>query len=289
MWERHVETKTILSGRDKGVIMQEHLKYPADGWLRGYFTTDAVDVLGGARTENAYYKNEDFLRLRDTALHALDPAPGMKILDVGCAGGANMVYCGLQGAEVYGQDWSSDAVNEANEYLRRFNIRGEAVCGNAARLQFPDNYFDGAISGDFFEHITDAGKVRVLREMMRVVKPGGRMVIKTPNLSYLKLALSFKRLRAIARLQNPLKHVIAHTPGTDDPQHIGLVNRWRLRDCLLEAGIVNYRFFYAPLRRFGNSAIVETLSTEIPVVRDLLCEDVFCLAYKPISLTHFPG
>ena len=50
----------------------------------------------------------------------------------------------------------------------------------------------------------------------------------------------------------------------------------------------SYQFFYAPLRRFGFNYMIEILSTEIPVIRDLLCEDLIVRAYKPIGLSHFP-
>jgi SAM-dependent methyltransferase len=148
--------------------------------------------------------------------------------------------------------------------------------------------FDAVISSDFMEHITDEIKVKVLREIMRVLKAGAPLVIKTPNLSYLRLAVLYKRMHAIVRFQNPLKIVIPHAPGTDDPQHVGLTTRWRLIPILIETGFLNYQFFYAPLRRFGQSRIMEILSSEIPVLRDILCEDVFCKAYKPITLSHFP-
>ena len=262
--------------------------YPEDGWLRGYFNTTEPDRLGGRREVTAWRKNVDFLRLRDVALHALDPRPGQVILDVGCADGATMVYCGLQGATVYGQDLDPDSVSAANRQLERFGINGEARCGDAAALSFPDSYFDGVISSDFFEHISDDVKVKVLREVYRVLKPGRMAIIKTPNLSYLKLSLRYKQARAVMRLQDPRKMVIPHTPGTDDPQHIGLINRWMLARSILEAGFVNYEFFYAPLRRSGATKLIEVLSTEIPVVRDILCEDVFCRIYKPIVLSHFP-
>lgn len=199
-----------------------------------------------------------------------------------------MVYCGLQGARVYGQDHNADEVSAANEALKRFGIEGEARCGDAVELMFPSNHFDAVISSDFLEHITEAVKVTVLREIRRVPKPEGTLVIKTPNLSYLKLSLFYKRMRAIARLRNPLKILIPHTPGTDDPQHIGLTTRRRLTRSLTEAGFINYQFFYAPLRRLGLSNFVEILSTEIPGVRDLICEDVFCKTFKPIALSHFP-
>lgn len=63
-----------------------------------------------------------------------------------------MVYCGLLGAEVHGQDLSASAVEKANSYIKSFGIKGKAIVGNAKILGFPDNYFDKAVSGDFFEH-----------------------------------------------------------------------------------------------------------------------------------------
>lgn len=267
----------------------DKVEYPEDGWFRGYFyVLPEADVRGGSREAVGVWKDIDFLRLRDRALHAIDPQPGKVILDVGCADGASMVYCGLQGATVYGQDLSAKDVAAANKVLKRYGIAGEARCGDAAELAFPTNHFDGVISSDFFEHITDDIKVKVLREILRVLKPGAPLVIKTPNLAYLKLSLYYKRLRAVARLRNPFKIVIPQTPGTDNPEHVGLTTRWRLTRNLTEAGFLNYWFFYAPLRRFGQSSAIDILTSEVPVVRDVLCEDVFCKALKPITLSHFP-
>jgi len=262
--------------------------YPEDGWLRGYFNSNESDKVNGEASSVYWQKNIDFLRLRDAGLHALNCEPGQVILDLGCADGATMTYCGLQGATVYGQDLDSEMVRKANSLLQRYNIHGEARCGDAANLSFADSHFDGVISSDFFEHISDEGKVEVLKEVYRVLKPGKKLIIKTPNLSYLKLSLRFKQLRGMMRFENPRRYVIPHTPGTADPQHIGLNSRWQLTRSLLEAGFLNYRFFYAPLRRFGVSPLIEILSTEIPVVRDLLCEELFCVAFKPIVLSHFP-
>jgi SAM-dependent methyltransferase len=263
-------------------------KYPPDGWLKGYFYINEPDVIGGDRSEERCWKNTDYLRLKDFALSLLNPQPSENIIDVGCGDGAMMVYCGLQGATVYGLDLDERHVAEANRDLRRFGIQGEARCGDARRLDFPDNFFDGAISGDFMEHVTDDVKVAVLREVKRCLKPGALLVIKTPNLRYLKVALLYKRLRAISRLRNPWRYTIAHSPGTDDPQHIGLTTRPRLTLCLLQAGFLNYKFHYAPLRRLGFSSLMETLSVDIWGIRDFLCEDLFCVTWKPIIASHFP-
>lgn len=258
-------------------------------WLRGYFTVHPGASKGAVRTTGVLQKNVDYLRLKDVAIHLLELAPGKQVLDLGCADGALMIYCGLQGATVSGVDLDPARVASANAQMRRYGCLGEAVCGDANALPFPDDTFDAVIAGDFLEHVTDAEKVVILREASRVLKPGARVVIKTPNLSYLQASIRWKQLRALLKLESPFGFVIAHTPGTEDPQHIGLVSRWGLRDCLLDAGFLNYAMVYAPLRRFGRSKVVEVLSTEVPVVRDYLCEDLFVVAYKPVVMSHFPG
>ncbi|MBL8611488.1 MAG: class I SAM-dependent methyltransferase [Myxococcales bacterium] len=259
-----------------------------EAWLRGYFGIAPDADKGKVVQPKRRRKNVDFLRLRDVALHALAPAPGMKLLDIGCANGPTMVYCGLQGATVFGVDLDPKHVATANEFMRRYKVKGEAICADASKLDFPDNTFDGVIASDFVEHITDDVKVAVLSEVRRVLKPGARAVIKTPNLTYLTASLRFRQAKALLRLEDPRKYVIPHTPGTDDPQHIGLATRWTLRDCAVKAGFLNYRWLYAPLRRFGTSKLVEVLSTEVPYLRDTLCEELFMVAYKPIVLSHFP-
>jgi len=278
-----------MSKPTKATQQPLHAGVPRDAWLGGYFKNDRVDVRGPQASCDVWRKNIDYLRLKDFALHLLEPGPGKNVLDIGCAGGATMVYCGLQGATVYGQDLDPKGVEEANQNLVRFGIKGEAQCGDAAQLKFENNFFDLAISNDFFEHISDKVKVQVLRETLRVLKPGGRLVIMTPNLNYLKLSRCYKQFKAILRLKNPFRIVIPHTPGTDDPQHIGLTTRRRLSIKLTEAGFLNYQFSYAPFRRFGQGILMEMLSTEVVFIRDILCEDLFCVAYKPISLSHFPN
>jgi len=271
----------------------EYRDLTPDEWLAGYFNGfDGIDSGWGQiptrGDASRKWKNLDYLRLRDAILHLLAPGPGKRILDVGCSTGATMIYCGLQGATVSGQDLDVKSVEQANLSLRRFGIEGEAVVGDATKLQFKDNTFDAVISCDFVEHIDESTKVSMLREARRVLKPGCPLLTKTPNLAYQQLSVNFKRLRALSRGRSPRGFVIPHTPGTADPQHIGLTTRWRFTHTLLAAGFLNYSYHYAPLRRFGPSMVMEVLSTEVPLLRDLLCEDLLCCAYKPICASHFP-
>jgi 2-polyprenyl-3-methyl-5-hydroxy-6-metoxy-1,4-benzoquinol methylase len=281
MWEDSLmdEASKIVDGSfDERVVFESG--------LRGYFTIDESDH--DPRLPKRRRKNIDHLRLKDFALHLMDITADTKMLEMGCGYGGEMIPCALQGAEVHGVDLSEARVAFANDTCKRLGIRGTAAVADARNTGFSANTFDVVFSSDFVEHITDDVKEEVFREAYRVLKPGGMLVTKTPNLSYLKMSLLYRRMRAIVRLKNPMKVVIPHTPGTDDPQHIGLTNRWSLTQVMLRAGFMNYRFYYAPLRRFGVRSSVEVLSTEVPFVRDVLCEELFAVAYKPIRLAYFP-
>lgn len=259
------------------------------GSERGLFRVAADDRVDGSWSpESGWRKNADFLRLKDFALHLAAPRAGMNVLDIGCSDGAQMVFCGLQGATVYGQDLNAAHVAVANEKLARLGIDGEAREGDAARLAFEAETFDVVLSSDFHEHLDGPTQLSVLREARRVLRPGGRLVLKTPNLSYLKAALLAKRVRAALKGRDPRGYVIPHTSGSGPDDHVGLVSRPTLQRQLDAAGFQNWSFHYPPLRRLGVRTLVEVASSELPLVRDVLSEDVVCVAHKPIALSYFP-
>jgi SAM-dependent methyltransferase len=200
-----------------------------------------------------------------------------------------MTYCGLLGAESFGQDLSETSVAVANEKIARLGLTGEAKVGDATSLRFDDNSFDVVLSSDFHEHLTDDQQRATLREVWRVLRPGGRLALKTPNLTYLRASLNAKRLMALARGRSPLGLTIPHTPGTDDPQHIGLIGRGTLERQLVACGFEAVEILHAPMRKLGVRPWMSVLSTEIPVVRDVLNEALYCRAFKPIATAYFPS
>jgi SAM-dependent methyltransferase len=99
-----------------------------------------------------------------------------RILDIGFAGqkGELPAYyaCLNQGnARVFGVDFNTAAV------LRRRHIRSSVA--DASRLPFTRASMDGIILGEFLEHQTDV--TPFFRECGRVLKPGGQLLITTPN------------------------------------------------------------------------------------------------------------
>src|ERR1051325_3068689 len=138
--------------------------------------------------KNIWKRNFIELQIRDLSVFTLGNIGGKKILDIGCGQEALYTLTFLKmGAQVCGQDISERVVESAKETCRRNNYSCEIKLGDCAKIDFPDNSFDAVFSGDVFEHITETQKNDCIKEIFRVLKPGGIVTIKTPNKDYLKL------------------------------------------------------------------------------------------------------
>jgi ubiquinone/menaquinone biosynthesis C-methylase UbiE len=98
--------------------------------------------------------------------------PGQRLLDAGC--GRYLKFCKelSDTAEVVGIDL--DTVLETSNQRQPFGIRGDL-----SRLPFPSGHFDVVISRSVIEHLEDPSQV--FREFCRVLRPGGKVILVTPN------------------------------------------------------------------------------------------------------------
>jgi SAM-dependent methyltransferase len=122
------------------------------------------------QTRNAYIAGTE-LELLD----AFAVRPGETVLEVGCGEGANLTNLGsrLEGAVVFAIDFSiSKAAFVAGPGVR-------AACADATELPFRSGAFDAVLVRDLLHHVPDRG--RVLSEVARVLKPGGRLTLIEPN------------------------------------------------------------------------------------------------------------
>jgi SAM-dependent methyltransferase len=101
--------------------------------------------------------------------------PDGSLLEVGCGSGAYLdLMRALGWSRVVGVDFSSRAVSEA-----RAELGLEAYCGDLRGQGFPSESFHAASLCHTLEHVADP--VDLLREIRRVLKPGGRVAIIVPN------------------------------------------------------------------------------------------------------------
>lgn len=108
---------------------------------------------------------------RAAVTSALDPGPGMKILDVAAGTGASAVPLAQQGAEVTCCDFSAGMIAEG----KRRHPELTFTQGDATDLPFADNSFDAVTISLGLRNVVDYRAA--LSEMLRVTRPGGKLVI----------------------------------------------------------------------------------------------------------------
>lgn len=114
-------------------------------------------------------------------LNLLDLSQGITVLDVGMGRGELLFHCARKGAIVFGVDYSQDAVAIARETMRQFP-QADLRIADCRHLPFDDCYFDRVVSGDVIEHLCFEDGVVMLKEMRRVLRPGGFLLVHTtPN------------------------------------------------------------------------------------------------------------
>ncbi len=138
-------------------------------------------VLHGARWYDLFGRVISFGRdkaIREKLIELAAPAPGEKVLDVGCGTGtlALALNSRVGTAEVHGIDASPEMIQVAKEKAAR---DGSAIDFRVALIEaipFPDATFDLVTSSLMLHHLPDDLKRTGLDEVRRVLKPGGRFM-----------------------------------------------------------------------------------------------------------------
>ena len=112
-------------------------------------------------------------------------SPGMCVLDLGCGRGEIVRHMARLGALSYGLDYSEAAVRLSRRILSdEPGIHG-VVRADAKLLPYPSGAFDRVLMFDVVEHLHPWELDACLTEVMRVLKPHGRIIIHTaPNRWY---------------------------------------------------------------------------------------------------------
>src|SRR5262245_18115230 len=113
----------------------------------------------------------------DAVVASLNITPGLKVLDLGCGDGTTALPEARRGADVLGVDIARNLVEAAS---RRAEAEGLTNCrfqhGDATNLsELDDHHFDLVVS--IFGAMFAPKPFDVAREMVRVTRPGGRIVM----------------------------------------------------------------------------------------------------------------
>jgi len=163
--------------------------------------------------------------------------PGAHCLDVGCGDGRVGRLVTDHGGTYVGVDISERAVAATRERgFEAWHVEGSDT------LPFSDQSFDVVLCLEVIEHILFPD--RTVREILRVLRPGGVLIATTPNVAYWRRRLDL----ALLGRWNPFGYSLAVERPWGDP-HIRFFNPGSLRRLLLEVG-------FAPVLVGGHSGSV---------------------------------
>jgi trans-aconitate 2-methyltransferase len=180
----------------------------------------------------------------------LDPQPGDRVLDLGCAAGAITHYLSTFDAEPVGIDFEPLAIERARELFP--GLRFEVA--DATQLPFADAGFDKAVAADFVEHIEDETFVAMCAELRRVLVPGGLFAIYAPNPRHL---IERMKERDFVLAQNPT--------------HIGLRDADHMRRVLEQGGFDVVRSEWRPSFFRGLRSVEKVAGPRLELFRYRVC------------------
>jgi 2-polyprenyl-3-methyl-5-hydroxy-6-metoxy-1,4-benzoquinol methylase len=187
---------------------------------------------------------------------------GARVLDVGCSSGYLSQPLAARGNTIVGIELDAGAAREAEAYCER------VLVGDVETMELPLEHgsFDVVLLGDVIEHLR--APTAALARLRPLLRPGGRLVLSTPNVANwaVRLSLLSGRWRYTDR-------------GILDRTHTHLFTRATLREAIEAAGYVVDRIdFSAPAP--GGSDALDAAVRRIATVRPTL------FAYQWIAVAH---
>lgn len=195
--------------------------------LSDFYENPAVPVASGTS------RSVRQARMLAAALGPASEATGgaRTVLDIGCGDGTAAAAAAplLAGHRIIGVDWSQDALRRARTRLP-YAVRGE-LSGDG--LPFASGSADAVLFSEVIEHLVDPDGA--LDEIRRVLRPGGHLMLSTPN-----LAAWYNRVLLLAGVQPVFSEVslraIHGRPGKEVVGHLRLSTARALRELVAASG-----------------------------------------------------
>jgi len=238
----------VLSGIQMRTIANRYEKY----WQSKRYTRKSANP-----------KPSDLIETIDSALRKSTT----KLLDVGCGNGYLMNIAKKKAKFVYGCDISRTAVKEAK---RKGMV---VVCAdlNSGKLPYADEGLDDVTCIEVIEHVLDP--MKLLRDIYRVLKPNGQLVLTTPNIRCFK---NLVRLLFEGTFPHTTKDNFVWGGG-----HLHYFTRKDIQLLLQKAGFKSIKFYIAAnqFKRSKKRQIVHKLTGDL-IFGELFCNGITVKAIK---------
>lgn len=149
--------------------------------VKAYFDNYAAHNRWGQLYDPRQPHSHSFLERRRQTVELLGDLRGRRLLDVGCGSGALIELLADRQVTYDGVDASSDMVRWAGRHIQELGLAStcQVQVGDAEALPYPPATFDAVVGMGLLEYFDHPQ--RVLAEVLRVAKPGARLVFTIPK------------------------------------------------------------------------------------------------------------
>lgn len=259
---------------------------PSDLYTEEYFLTACEGYEEWQRSEGEHLSR----RLR-SAFEVANVEPGMVVLDIGCGRGEIIRHCARLGADAHGIDYADAAVRMTRDLIQAEQADPppgamSVARADAKKLPYPDAVFDRVLMFDVVEHLYPWELQDALREVYRVLKPTGRLIVHTaPNQWYDAYAYPVVRLVRTLMGQGDLypKNPRQFGVAVNEHVHVNEQNILSMRRTLRAAGFECRVWLDSPPQNRDEGRLLATLrhiAFNWPPFNWFFEREVFAVAWK---------
>lgn len=145
--------------------------------IRGHYDEDYYRPL-----LDGYLKKDRFTLYRQRMVFEIySPEKGEKVLDLGCGVGTFTFELAGRDVDVVGLDYADESIKICRELAEKLNLKAEFQLADVADTRLESNSFDVVIAADLTEHLYPDVFRMFVKESRRLLRPGGKLIIWTPN------------------------------------------------------------------------------------------------------------
>jgi ubiquinone/menaquinone biosynthesis C-methylase UbiE len=240
---------------------------------------DALDYF--LAVERARYEQQPWQRGR----FCFEQYAGQRVLEVGVGLGTDLVQFAKAGAVCHGIDITDRHLGMATRNFALRGLRVELKKGDAAHIDHPDGFFDVVYSFGVIHHIPDAPAV--MREIRRVLKPGGRCLVALYHKgSFFHLYMVLVRGLLQGRLfrlgyEGLMATVEGGADGVVTKPYVKLYGRGEARALLSDFRVERVSVHHVEIGRFRTRLIGRIVTPLLTRLEPMLGWYVVCDATRP--------